>query len=278
MAYLVVLDFDGTFTNVEEEGAPFLACYRDEFAGMIGRDVRKLWADAEVLLEDPETGWNVHDQIVAPANCDPYIRATVTAFAVCDRLALLPNTEVRTNVLQALYSYAYRFTQTSFRADARATIDRLKTLGAAIRVVTNSEPESVKKKLASIGVTDVPVLGNAKKYFVDPSAESTSQLEDLKIPGLKRPLLVRRPSYMQALKQLWAETQTSAETTLVCGDIFELDLALPLALGAQGHLLLRPNTLAYEKAALASFGERATSATTLLALADRVEAWIQRRG
>lgn len=276
MTYLVVLDFDGTFTNVEEEGAPFLDRYREEFASMIGRDVRKIWAEAEQGLQDPELGWNIQGRIVAPANCDPYIRATVTAFAVCDRLDLLPTLEVRTGMLQVLYSYAYRFTETSLRPDASATIERLKATGAAIRVVTNSDPDSVKKKLASIGVSDIPVFGNAKKYFVDPTAEVTAHLADIQIPGLKRPLLVRRPYYMQLLQQIWAETGSNAASTLVCGDIFELDLLLPLAVGAHGHQLIRPNMLSYEKEALASFGARATGSSELIALADRVEAWCRR--
>jgi hypothetical protein len=55
---------------------------------------------------------------------------------------------------------------------------------------------------------------------------------------------------------------------LVCGDIFELDLALPLALGCRGHLLERPNALEIERLALQSFGERGTSSSELAALVE----------
>ncbi len=268
---LLVLDFDGTFTDVEVEGAPFVDHYKEALAGLLGRDVERLWAEAEETLGVAENGWNVNGRIVAPANCDPYIRSTCVAFAICDRLALLPDIKLRTDVLSALYAHCYAYTTTAFRPEAKGTLDRLKKSGAVVRVVTNSDTAVVAKKLAALGAESVPVMGNAKKYFVDPGDASVSDLSDIKLPGLERPLLVRRPHYQLALERLWSESETTAAQTLVCGDIFELDLALPLARGTLGHLLLRPNMLPYEREIASRYGDALTSSSSLDALAERVE-------
>jgi FMN phosphatase YigB (HAD superfamily) len=265
---LVILDFDGTFTDVEAEGAKFIAHYEDELRGLFGRDVRDLWTEAERGLADPEAGWTIDGRVVAPANCDPYIRATCIAFSICDALGRLPNREVRTGVLQVLYSYCYRFTDVAFRPDAAETLRGLQALGAHLHVVTNSDTEVVKGKLEKLGFPAIPVIGNAKKYVVDPAAASVADLEDLTLPGLARQIFVRRPHYRRVLTDLWAKYGATAASTLVCGDIFELDLALPLALGCRGHLLERPNALEIERLALQSFGERGTSSSELAALVE----------
>jgi FMN phosphatase YigB (HAD superfamily) len=265
---LVILDFDGTFTDVEAEGAKFIAHYEEELRGLLGCDVRALWAEAERGLQDPEAGWTIDGHVVAPASCDPYIRATCIAFSICDALGRLPNREVRTGVLQVLYSFCYRFTDVAFRPDAADALRELEGLGAHLHVVTNSDPEVVKSKLDKLGFSKIPVIGNAKKYVVDPGAANVVELADLALPGLARKILVRRPHYRRVLGELWSMYDATAANTLVCGDIFELDLALPLALGCRGHLLERPNVLPLELEALRSFGERATSSSALASLVD----------
>jgi hypothetical protein len=73
--------------------------------------------------------------------------------------------------------------------------------------------------------------------------------ETAEISGLSRPMHLRRGHYFDALTKIWDETRARPENTLVCGDIFELDLALPARLGARVHLVARPQTPEHERRA-----------------------------
>jgi hypothetical protein len=78
-----------------------------------------------------------------------------------------------------------------------------------------------------------------------------------KVKGLSRPIQLRRGAYVDALGRVWRETGVAPKDTLVCGDIYELDLALPAALGCSVHMVLRPTTHAYERTAITQLGGRA---------------------
>jgi FMN phosphatase YigB (HAD superfamily) len=278
---LVILDFDGTFTDVEQEGAPFEACFRREFNGLVGRDVTALWeAQARRLLATPEAGWPINGFVVAPFDCDPYIRCTCVADAVLTELQLLPTGELRTMVLNTFYKYAYRSAAEAFRPEAKRVLGALRDLGVALRVITNSDTQLVQAKVRHLGFTDITVIGDAQKYVVDQSTLGDARfdaLQPVQVSGLQRALQVRRPRYYEVLKRVWSETGTRPEDTIVCGDIFELDLLLPLALGAQAHLLQRPGLHAYEREALHRFEPRATGSDTLDGLLQRVEALVASR-
>jgi len=59
---------------------------------------------------------------------------------------------------------------------------------------------------------------------------------------VNRPLYLRRGAYFEALCALYhafGDDSFPIEKTLVCGDIWELDLAMPAVLGAQVHLIER---------------------------------------
>ena len=84
--------------------------------------------------------------------------------------------------------------------------------------------------------------------------------ESIQFDGLlPRPVYLRRGKYYEALRDIWNQTGTGPESTLVAGDIYELDLALPIELGLQVHLVTGPTTASYERAALAALGPRVSS-------------------
>lgn len=56
----------------------------------------------------------------------------------------------------------------------------------------------------------------------------------------------------------------------MAGDIFELDLALPAALGASVQLVERTNVLEYERRAIAALGPRGGRHPSLRALLPRL--------
>ena len=75
----------------------------------------------------------------------------------------------------------------------------------------------------------------------------------------------------EALRRIWKETGTTPEQTLVAGDIFELDLALPAALGAHVQLVARDNAMAYELNAVKALGPRGGVDRSLRALLPRLK-------
>ena len=253
---LVVLDFDGTFTDAEAEAAPFVEAFKADVFDLLGRDASTAWAREEAALQANPSGygWSNDGVIAAPANADPYLRVTVIAQNLCDLFGILRSEAARTEVLEALYRKCYGLTESVPRADAKDVLDTLLDHRAPIYVVTNSRTDTVQAKIDGLtlrGGDRLTVIGNARKFVMDsgPRDEVFDSLDDLAVPGLTtRKVAVKRGHYYDVLKRCWQETGTTAAETLVCGDIFELDLALPLTLGAHIHLIRHDETPSYEVA------------------------------
>jgi len=264
----IVLDFDGTFTDVEIEGAPFVRTYRAALSDLIGRDIGAEWdrAAAEVAAQPGRYGWVHGGKIVAPGNADPYVRCTTVAQLVCDREGRLLDPETRTAIVQAFYQLAYRHTVTAFRPDARETLARVAASGLPTYVVTNSSTQVVEHKLhelAPAGLERLQVIGDAQKYIIAEASDSDPRFaavpEERRLAGLERAIFPRRGRYFDALARIWQETGATPADTLVCGDIYELDLAMPIELGLLVHLVTGPTTAPYERAAVSALGARGSS-------------------
>lgn len=256
----VVLDFDGTFTLVDEEAAPFVEGFREGLRARLGEVVEQRWdALAARIDADPDVyGWEWEGRIVAPAHADPYVMTTSIAQLLLDELGVAPS--ARTGLLQTLYAENYPKSRTVFRPEARHVIEAILATGLPVYVVTNSRTEHVAAKLAELaprGLERLSVRGDARKFVLtQPERSSPTWRErwasvpaEQRVPGLGRPVFLRRGHYFDALTRIWDETHASPEGTLVCGDIFELDLALPSALGSQIHLVARPGTPEHERRA-----------------------------
>jgi FMN phosphatase YigB (HAD superfamily) len=254
---MLVLDFDGTVTDAEAEGAPFREGYLEDLSVLTGKpiaDVRAIAAEIEAAVQaDPNAhGWIYDGRIVAPATVDPYLRVMPVARAVFDRFDVFKGADDRRRLLDGiLYKYNYQKTRIAFRPRA---YDLLRALvGSDSYVVTNSHTEPVQGKIQALGADAesldwwLPrVRGSAKKYAVDDSFDAIEA--ELELPGLGRPVLLRRRLYHDALAALLAASGSSWAELLVVGDIFELDLALPLAMGARVGLIVNDFTPAYEQA------------------------------
>jgi FMN phosphatase YigB (HAD superfamily) len=252
-----ILDFDGTFTDVEREAAPFLSGYRRDLVERFGPQLAAEWetAEAEVRANPAAHGWQHGGVVVAPGNTDPYVRATVTASLLFDRHGLLPDPDARTETLQGLYARNYGRAEPVFRPEAREVLEAILATGKPVYVVSNSDTTAVEHKLAVLGpagLDRLTVRGEARKYTVAEPSQSDARFEalprTLTVEGLGRPLYLRRGPYYEVLRQVWTEAGTGPERTLVVGDIYELDLALPGHLGAEVHLLVRPTTPEHEPA------------------------------
>lgn len=276
---LIVLDFDGTMTDAEAEAGPFRAGYLDDIATIAGlpRGAVEAMAarfDAEVAAQPEREGWRFYGHIVAPATVDPYLRIMPVARRVLDAAGVLPDEGLRTRLLDGvLYKHNYPLTRTVFRPGAAALLRAL--LPRPAWVVTNSHTEAVQHKIALLDQAEGGALaawqgrvrGRARKYELDPDWAGAP--EALALPGLPRPVLLRRRAYFEALDALRREVGVQWSEVRVVGDIFELDLALPWSLGARVGLLANAHTPPWEQA----FLQNAPRAAILNDLTE-VGAWL----
>lgn len=275
---LVVLDFDGTFTDSEIEGAPFAEVFPRYLREACGADERlfELWpaAMAAVGRESPELGWMMNGLAAAPADADPYVRCSMAAHKVLDQLGLFPQSAERSALLQQVYKRAYAESIIAFRPGAAEALQAVIDRGIPVVVVTNSSTSHVRHKVDQLGLArpqDVEVIGDAMKFWVDPAPLGQPAFDQLPLTqraaALQRPIYLRRNKYFATLSRLWAQHGASPQTTLVCGDIYELDLALPAALGAKVVLMRRANTYPFEIDVVSQLGARGAVADDLGVLA-----------
>jgi len=257
----IIVDFDGTFTDVEREALPFLEAYRKDLSEFLGLDLTEAWnvASSHIGAKPHEFGWEFEGRIVAPSNADPYIMATSIAQKLLDDRGLLSDAGERRIFLERIFRENYPKAANVFQPEARDAIEEILASGLPVFVVTNSDTDAVRDKLGDLdpkGGERLRVLGNAKKYVIaepEPSDEVFDALPDeLRVEGLSRPVFTRRGPYYELLRQIMAETGASPARTIICGDIYELDLAMPAALGIGVHLAARPTTPAYERKAVGS--------------------------
>ena len=260
-ARVLVLDFDGTMTDAEAEGRPFRDGYLDDLCTLVGppvgdQDVLALAAEVETELERAPAShpflWM--GRAVAPATVDPYLRMVPIAHRILDRWGAMKDAVDRGRLLGSVlykYNYAKTLGHPVFRAKAGETLRTL--AGSPTWIVTNSDTHAVAGKIALLD-RDVPgvawltsrVRGYAKKFDVDDTWQGAP--ESLELPDLDRPVLLRRREYFTKLQQILDEANATFAELVVVGDIFELDLAMPLALGARVGLVTSPRTPAYERA------------------------------
>ncbi len=281
----VVLDFDGTFTDVAAEGAPFVRHFKSHFAQLVGRDVASVEAswqaeEAAVLAGAHAFGWDVGGRVVAPATADPYLLSNCVARQLMGRFGVLPDPAERHEALQTLYREAYKLTGTAFKPEAKEVLEALLATGLPIWVVTNAHTDLVDSKLdrlAPKGRERLQVQGDARKYIIDEAQPTDARFaavpETLSFDGLlPRPVYLRRGRYYEALRDIWKQTGTGPESTLVAGDIYELDLALPAALGSPVQSVARDNSLPYATKAMVQLGPRGGVDRSLLAILPRLRA------
>ncbi len=249
---MLVLDFDGTVTDAETEGVPFRAGYLKDLSVLTGQPEDTIIAladefQAKVSASPDEYGWMFQGHIVAPACVDPYLRIMPVARMVFDKFGCFPGEDDRSRMLDGiLYKYNYQKTHNAFKPGAKEALVSLE--GTNTFVVTNSHTDAVQDKIADLGDLEwlrQRVHGLAKKYIVDDSFDLLPR--EIQLPGLDRPVLLRRKLYFEALERLRKEVGVEWKDVCVAGDIFELDLSLPLAMGARVALVVNQFTPDYER-------------------------------
>src|SRR5262245_57394731 len=277
----IILDFDGTFTDVAAEAAPFATAFEADIADLLGKDTSQSWAakHSEIAAHPYRYGMQDGDKIVVHANADAYVRFATIAQMLFDDAGILKDKDTRSAVIRALYLKAYKLTRTAFRPGARDTLATILHTGIPAFVVTNSHPDMVIEKIKALFpecLDRIQVHGDAQKFTVAPPETADPRFDALPeekwLDGLiGRPIYLRRGKYFDVLRKIWMNTGATPEATLVCGDIFELDLAMPAELGAQIHLVTTEDTPGYEKAAVAALGPRGGSSSELSAVLERIK-------
>ena len=152
----IVLDFDGTITDAEAEGAPFRAAYLDDLALLAGLSREEVEAmavevEADVAANAAAEGWIWDGAIVAPATVDPYLRMMPVARRILDYAGAFRDPTERGRLLEGvLYKHNYRLTRLAFRPGAATVLPALAAAGAV--VVTNSHTEAVQAKIRALAV------------------------------------------------------------------------------------------------------------------------------
>jgi phosphoglycolate phosphatase-like HAD superfamily hydrolase len=281
---VVVLDFDGTMTDAEQEGAPFFDGYVADLATLTGGKPAIVKARATALRDamfaNPTAyaaAFGNPPEAVAPAVVDPYLRMTPIATAIFDEAGVLRDVTDRGRVGSILYYHHYEKTVATpvFRPGAGKLLTRLgQRPDLEVWVVTNSGTDHVASKIEALDATcgggvawlRSRVRGDAGKFRIDRSWRDAPP--DLHLDGLPRPILRQRKHYHDILHGLCRGDFTRLT---VIGDIFELDLSLPQALGARVGLVRGPYTPSYELAYLATLGDRAAVLEHLDAALDFID-------
>ena len=289
----VVLDFDGTCTQIERIYGDFLASYRDlleDGSGIARGGLAAAWdaALAEVRAASPGAGWTLLGApSTAPAAADPYILASEAA-------ALLERRRAIRAVPADAYARAYAAHPAPWRPEVPEVLAGLVARGLSVGFISNSDRNHIQLRLTDLLNGDralrgrIVVHGGAAKFRIGelavgatgPGAAHRARFEALdgaqRVDGMARPVYLRRGSYFGALCGLWQDlgaTDYPIAQTLVCGDVWELDLAMPRALGAAVHLIRRAppfETYRYELAGLAAPEDASDDLRGLLAHVDRL--------
>lgn len=246
----VVFDFDGTCTRVEDVATAYEERCLELFARAVQQDVDKPFREAllRVRAASPKLGWTMAGLPSAPAAADPYI-----AVGEAMRLVLEEQHLERNAAIDRIHHEANDDCTAPWRAEVERVLAAFYARGITIHFVSNSLTDKIAGRLDELLGADTPlrraieVLGDARK-FVLRELESASiaaplrarfeQLAPHSGDADGRPILLRRGAYFEALASVWQQEDRAAET-LIVGDIFELDLAMPIALGTQVHLVRR---------------------------------------
>jgi phosphoglycolate phosphatase-like HAD superfamily hydrolase len=254
----VVCDFDGTLTDSERSLGDFFPTYHGAFAEELGfldngKYLQALRITQDELRQDPNAGWVRDGYVVAPINSDPFAFNTASHLALLKDIAsgrwdrdlfptLTPLTEKRWgSITNECHLAAYKKKKIVFRPGSKEFVETLLGSGYNVSIVSNSGTADIEKALLENGFPEIPVVGMAKKYDVDSSFDSVP--ESLNVPGLTRPVLLRRGLYNGVLESICPNSSKG----VVVADNFELDLALPLHLGFAGVLTNTPAAAEHEK-------------------------------
>lgn len=301
----VIFDFDGTCTQIPEIHELFSEDYRKSFSAVLQKSAEEAgnageewhavtaeeWTEAQMLVRNssPKQGWTVASTPSAPVAADPYILADESAKLIARRRKLPPPSG------SGLHSGSYHRFPAPWRQEVREILGELHRRGIAIHFISNSSSKYVSGRLDEL-LADEPEIrrsisieSDAGKFFVrelnwgvNPSVseplrkifEALPAAEDPAGLAMSRPIYLRRGSYFEAICRALGNNVANLSKTLVCGDVWELDLAMPFYVGMQVHLIDRASpfdTYEYERLRIDACGARGGSSKDLNGVLQRLK-------
>jgi len=283
----IVLDFDGTCTQIPPIFETYLDLY---FKGLNESGVNVTpseWRDVQATVREhsPKAGWTLAGCPSAPAAGDPYVLADEATRLILRRRG------ATTPVPPTVHVQAYDTALAPWREEARDTFSRLVEHGVQLHFVSNSSTTFISRRLRDLFGDNNPVAAkisvqsDAGKFRIcelnwdDQAAVSveakrrfqalTVAYGDKLLTETERPIYLRRGAYFEAINRVVAGDFDLLTNTVFCGDTWEMDLAMPYALGAKVHLVDRAapfETYSYERQALVGYGDRGKTSADLSGL------------
>lgn len=281
----VVLDFDGTCTDIAPIADRYLAEFGRLFIAEAAPEAQGRWEPALDVIRkrSPKLGWTLGGTPSAPAAADPYILAGEAA------RHLLGSMKLARTLPGDLHARAYATAQANWRSETAEVLAALVERKLSVSFVSNSATVGISKRLDEL-LREAPqvrqairVFGDARKFNIDELPLDAAVGDELRVrferlpagePGPEgRPVYLRRGFYFDALARVWNGSASHIDSTLVVGDLWELDLALPAALGCGVHLVHREppfETYRYELESIEKLGTRGASSADLRGLLARL--------
>ena len=247
----LVSDFDGIWTNQANEAKyvwQFIVSYLCELSGKDKTFISEtLWLCRDEMDKEPQKyGWFYGGKIAAFYHEDPFgdnnaIFDYINKTGISDETVFTKKVRIIRDAVLTKYKTLADFSQdcfylstTKFKEEGKlnavdetaSIVEKINSSGTDIVIVSNSKTTKIEYVFDKAGIragtgedSKVKVRGDALKFGVDNSF--TELPEDLKInENVSVPL--RRPSYFKIL--------TEEKPDFVIGDVFSLDIALPLHL------------------------------------------------
>ena len=245
------------------------------------------WRDVQATVREhsPKAGWTLAGCPSAPAAGDPYVLADEATRLILRRRG------ATTPVPPTVHVQAYDTALAPWREEARDTFSRLVEHGVQLHFVSNSSTTFISRRLRDLFGDNNPVAAkisvqsDAGKFRIcelnwdDQAAVSveakrrfqalTVAYGDKLLTETERPIYLRRGAYFEAINRVVAGDFDLLTNTVFCGDTWEMDLAMPYALGAKVHLVDRAapfETYSYERQALVGYGDRGKTSADLSGL------------
>jgi len=249
----IILDKDGTLTDMKKEFAPFVAEYPKVFCEALEINYEELESIYKKKLHEVRHNINIGFEIfghdACPGGVDP-ILAVQTAgqliqrellseeikdiFCNRDKIPKTPGAE--TSFLfrllnEALTKFEIKHSYREGKQKTQEFLEKLLSKYNKVSIVTTATPERTYEKVKDLGFDGkIEIISDALKFYVEDTFKEVPEILDISGDRIPRKVLLRRPNYARALTTL-AEDGFTPERTTMIGDIFELDGALPLFLG-----------------------------------------------
>ncbi|MBN1377138.1 hypothetical protein JW949_02255 [Candidatus Woesearchaeota archaeon] len=256
----VVLDFDGTITDVDKESVPVVEGWKEDVGKELcftNKEIQKRWNNAEIKIRDnpKKYGWIRGGKIIAPACADPLVMATVVTQVLFDEEKKYMDLNEREELIQKRFFIKnYEKAITVFKEGTDDFLSELKKM-FNVYIVTNSDTSKVSEKIKEIltNHSSIPIYGNAKKYNLNLDWKEVP--ESIEREGFGRPLFLQREQYWNVLQKIMQENNIESEQMAVVGDIYELDLLLPEYKEMVTILTPRDTTADFELKAVNSYSK-----------------------